>query len=174
MTARWATRVVLALSIGAAVAVLAVVFAAGGSSTSSASGQAVRRQADLWAIDRLEKNFHKATSRKNIELMMSLWAPNATFTAGGHSAVGRKQIREFWLTKSENFKPENTWVSETIPYKVRMTVDGDRGTLYFECHYVDAKTGKLERVTAADGDVARINGRWLITNLAGASATLSP
>jgi len=106
--------------------------------------------------------------------MMSLWAANATFTGGGHSAVGRTQIRQFWLTKSENFKPTNTWISATIPYKVRITVNGDRGTLYFECHYVDAKTGKLERVTAADGDVARINGRWLLTNLAGASATLSP
>jgi ketosteroid isomerase-like protein len=164
-----------ALVIGGALAALAVSLAAwGGASGSSASEQAMRRQADLWAIDRIEKNFHKATSRKDIDLMMSLWAPNATFTAGGHSAVGKKQVRQFWLTKSENFKRDNTWVSETIPYKVRITVNGDRGTLYFECHYVDTKTGKLERVTAADGDVARINGRWLITNLAGASATLSP
>jgi hypothetical protein len=172
---RWAPRTVLALSIGAALAVLAVSLAAGGgSSMSAASEQALQRRADLWEIDLLEKNFHKATSRKDIGLMMSLWAENATFTAGGHSAVGRKQIRQFWLTKSENFKPDNTWISETIPYKVRITVNGDRGTLYFECHYVDAKTGKLEQVTAADGDVARIRGRWRFTNLAGASATLGP
>lgn len=175
MRARWAPRAVLALLIGAAVAALAVSFAAGGGSgASSASEQALQHRSDLWEIDLLEKNFHKATSRKDIELMMSLWAANATFTGGGHSAVGRKQIRQFWLTKSENFKPDNTWISATIPYKVRITVNGDRGTLYFECHYIDAKTGKLEQVTAADGDVARINGRWLITNLAGASATLSP
>jgi ketosteroid isomerase-like protein len=159
----------------AAAGVLALTLAAyGGSSTSSASEQAMRRQADLWAIDRLEKNFHKATSRKDIELMMSLWAANATFTAGGHSAVGKKEIRQFWLTKSKTFERGNTWVSETIPYKVRITVNGDRGTLYFECHYVDTKTGKVEEVTAADGDVARINGRWLLTNFAGASATLGP
>lgn len=164
-----------ALVIGVALGVLVVSLAAwGGSSGSSASEQAMQRKADLWEIDRLEKNFHKATSTKDIELMMSLWATNATFTGGGHSAVGKKQIRQFWLTKSNNFKPDNTWVSETIPYKVRITVNGDRGTLYFECHYVDAKTGKLEQVTAADGDVARINGRWQITNFAGASATLSP
>jgi ketosteroid isomerase-like protein len=169
-------RTLLTLLIGGAVGVLlvAAVAARGGSSTSSASEQAMQRQADLWAIDKLEKNFHKATSRKNIELMMSLWAANATFTAGGHSAVGKKEIQHFWLTESKTFEPGNTWVSETIPYKVRITVNGDRGTLYFECHYVDAKTGKVEQVTAADGDVARINGRWLFTNFAGASATLSP
>lgn len=174
MTARWAPRAVLALSIGVAVGALVVSLAAGGSSTSSAAEQDLQRRADLWSIDKLEKDFHKATSRKDIELMMSLWAANATFTAGGRSAVGKRQIRQFWLTKSENFKLDNTWVSETLPYKVRITVNGDRGTLYFECHYVDARTGKLEKVTAADGDVARINGKWLFTNLAGASATLSP
>jgi ketosteroid isomerase-like protein len=161
---------VVAIGVGALVGALA---ASGGSSASSASEEQMRRNADLWEIDRLEKNFHKATTRKNINLMMSLWAPNAILTAGGHSAVGKKQIRQFWLTKSENFKPNNTWISETIPYKVRITVNGDRGTLYYECHYIDAKTGKVEKVTAADADVARINGRWLMTNVAGASATLS-
>jgi len=164
-----------ALVIGGALGALVVALAAwGGSSGSSASEGALQEQADRYAIDQLERNFHKATSRKNIDLMMSLYAPNATFTGGGNSAVGKTQIRQFWITKSENFKPTNTWVSGTIPYKVRITVNGDRGTLYFECHYVDRKTGKLEKSTAADGDVARINGRWLITNLAGASATLSP
>lgn len=164
-----------ALVVGCALGVLVVSLAAwGGSSRSSTSEQALQRQADLYAIDQLEKNFHKATSRKNIDLMMSLYAPNATFTAGGNIAVGKKQIRQFWLTESETFKPDNTWISQTIPYKVRITVNGDRGTLYFECHYTDAKTGKVEKSTAADWDVARINGKWLVTNLTGASATLSP
>jgi ketosteroid isomerase-like protein len=164
-----------ALAVGCAVAILVAAFAAwGGSSGSSTSEQALQRKADLWEIDRLEKNFHKATSRKDIDLMMRLWAPGATFTAGGHSAVGKQEIRKFWLTQSDTFKPGNTWVSETIPYKVRITVNGDRGTLYFECHYVDRETGKVEEVTAADGDVTRINGRWLFTNFAGASATLGP
>jgi ketosteroid isomerase-like protein len=164
-----------ALVIGVALGVLVVSLAAwGGSSGSSASQQAVQRKADLWAIDQLEKNFHRATTRKNIDLMMSLWAPSATFTFPGETAVGKRQIRQFWLTKSKAFLPENNWISDTAAYKVRISVNGDRGTLYFECHYINAKTKELEAVTAADGDVARINGRWLITNLAGASATLSP
>jgi len=163
-----------ALGVLVALSALVISLAAfGGSSTSSTSEEALQRQADLYAIDQLEKKFHKATSRKNIDLMMSLWAPNATFTAGGNIAVGKKQIRQFWLTESETFKPDNTWISGTIPYKVRTTVNGDRGTLYFECHYVDAKTGKVEKSTAADGDVARINEKWLITSMAGGSATLS-
>jgi hypothetical protein len=65
-------------------------------------------------------------------------------------------------------------VSETPAYEFRITVNGDRGTLYFECHYVDPKSRKVVRYTAADQQVARIDGRWLITNHVGASATLSP
>jgi hypothetical protein len=106
--------------------------------------------------------------------MMSLWAPNATFTVGpGQTLTGNKQIRRFWL-KAPVFQPENHWVSETPAYKIRITVNGDKGTLYFECHYVDPKTHKVVAVTAADQQVARMNGRWLVTNHVGASPTLTP
>ena len=144
----------------------------GGSSKNSASDEALQRQADLNAIDQIEKNFHQATSRKDIELMMSLWSPTATLTSST-TRSGWKEIRRFWLD-APVFQPENHWVSDTPAYKIRITVNGDRGTLNFECHYVDTRTGKLKAVTAADQQVARINGRWLITDMVGASATLSP
>ena len=84
------------LLIGGALAVIVVSLAAcGGSSTSSASEEALQRQADLWEIDQIEKNFHKATSKQDIDLMMSLWAPNATFTTvPGETATGTKEIRQ--------------------------------------------------------------------------------
>ena len=162
-----AAAVVIAVAVGVLVGALA---ASGGSSGSSASEQQMRRSADLWEIDQLEKSFHKATTTKDVDLMMSLYAPNATFTFPGTIAAGKKEIRQFWLT-SKSFT--NNWASETPAYKVRITLNGDRGTLYFECVYIDPKTGQVAAVTAADGDVARIDGRWLITSLAGASATLT-
>jgi ketosteroid isomerase-like protein len=160
-------------ALGVLIAVLVASLAACGSSSASSSEQTMQRQADLYLIDRIEKNFHKAISRKDIDLMMSLWAPNATFTLG-QTAVGKRQIRQFWLTKSENFKRTNHWVSDTAAYKSRITVNGDKGTLHFECHYIDAKLHKLGPITAADLQVARIDGSWLITDMVGASATLSP
>jgi ketosteroid isomerase-like protein len=162
--------------IGGAVGFLILLLAAcSGSSTKSASEQAMQRQADLWAIDQIEKNFHKATSTKDIDLMMSLWAPHATFTYGpGETATGKRQIRRVWLIENKNFRRGFHKVSETLAYKVRVTASGDRGTLYFECHYADLKTKKLGPLVGADVDVARINGRWLITNLVGTPATLTP
>jgi uncharacterized protein (TIGR02246 family) len=163
------------LLVRGALGVVVVAFAAcGGSSTSSTSEEGMQRQADLYAIEQIERDWHEATSRQDIDLMMSLWAPNATFTIGpGQTLTGKDQIRAFWL-ENRAFQPENHWVSDTAAYKLRSTVNGDRGTLYFECHYVDAETREVVHVTAADQQVARIDGRWLITDSVGASPILSP
>ena len=158
---------VVAVAIGVLVGALA---ASGGSSASSASEAQMRRNSDLWEIDQLEKRFHRATTRHDLDLMMSLYAPNATFTFPGTTAVGKQEIAAFWRV-SKSFT--SNWISETPAYKVRITLNGDRGTLYFECHYVDGKTGEMAAVTAADVEVGRIGGRWLITSIGGASATLS-
>jgi ketosteroid isomerase-like protein len=149
--------------------------ACGGSSAGSASEQEdTQRQADLYAISQIQTTFHKALSTKDIELMMSVWAPNATITAGpGQTLAGMKKIREHWLN-SNPFQPPNRWVAETPTYKTRATANGDRGTLFFECHLIDAKTAKVVVISGADTQVARIDGRWLITRFVGATGTLSP
>ncbi len=161
---------------GAALGVLLVSLAAcGGSGTSSDAQQLLQQKADKWDIDQIEKNFHKATTLQDIDLMVSLYSPNATLTIGsGPTAAGREEIRQLWLEKSIAFEPETHWVSDHPAYKVQITVDGDRGTLHFECHYVDYDTSEVVLVTAADADVALIDGRWLITNLVGGSTTLTP
>jgi uncharacterized protein (TIGR02246 family) len=163
------------LLIGGVLGVLVASLAAcGGSGASSTSEQALQRQADRYAIDQIEKTWHRATSTQDLDLMMTVWAPNATLTVGpGETYVGKKQIRRFWQA-AKVFQPENHWVSETPAYKIRITVNGDRGTLYFECHYVDPKTHKVVSTAGADQQVARINGRWLVTNHIGASPALTP
>jgi uncharacterized protein (TIGR02246 family) len=136
--------------------------------------QVQQRKADSWAISQLQQSFHEATSKKDIELMMSLYAPNATLTIPGQTAVGTEQIRQFWLTKSDAFKPTNRWISETPAYKIRITADGDRGTLHFECHYVDVKGKTVVVHLTADQEVARIDGKWLVTDMVVGSAALTP
>ena len=162
--------VLIAAAAVAAGIVVGALAASGGSSVPSASEEQMRRSADHWEIHQLEKKFHRSTTTHEINLMMSLYAPNATLVSAGKTSVGKQQIRDYWLNTSKTFK--NSWISSTAAYKVKITVFGDRGTLFFECHYLDAKTNKVMLVTAADADVARIDGRWLITHLSGASATL--
>jgi uncharacterized protein (TIGR02246 family) len=160
-----------ASALGAFVVLLA---GCGGSSGNSASEETVQRHADLWAIEQLQKSFHRATSKKDIDLMMSLYAPNATLTIPGQTAVGKEQIRRFWLTRSDAFLPTNHWISETPAYKTRSTADGDKGTLHFECHYVDATGATVVVYLTADQEVARIDGKWLITDMVVGSAALTP
>ena len=111
-------------------------------------------------------------SKKDIDEMISLWTENATFTYGpGQTATGTEQIRKTWLG-SPSFQPETHWISDHPAYKLQVTVNGDRGTLHFECHFVDIDTEKVAAVTGGDFDVARIDGRWLITRMVGSTAEL--
>ena len=163
------------LVIGGALGVFllsVVLVACGGSATDSAGDQS-RRFQDMWEIDNIEKEFHRATTEKDIDLMMSLYAPNATMTVGpGATASGLDEIRRFWLEDSAPFAPENTWISDHPAYKLEITVNGDRGTLHFECHFVDANTSEVVSATTADFDVARVDGKWLITNMVGGTTVL--
>jgi hypothetical protein len=65
-------------------------------------------------------------------------------------------------------------VDETPAYKKVITVSGNTGTIYFECHFVDVPTRKLVAVVATNAEVAKINGRWLITSSLGSTPVLSP
>jgi ketosteroid isomerase-like protein len=164
------------LMTGCAIGVVVVGLAGcSNSGTSSATEKAQQRKADMWEIDQIEKKFHEATTTKNIDLMVSLWAPNATLTAGpGQTASGIDEIRSFWLSKSTAFMAGTHWVSDHPAYKLEITLAGDRGTLHFECHYLNYDHDTVDLTTVADLDVARIDGRWLITNFVGGSTTLTP
>ena len=163
-------RALLGAGVLAAV-VLAASGCGGSSSTSSGSSADLQRQADLYQIDQIERKWHQSISRHDVGLMMSLWAPNATFTpAPGQTYTGKAQIRRFWVSVAGR---THSWVLDTPAYKIRETVDGNRGTLYFECDHVDLKTRKIVAVTAGDTQVAKIDGRWLITNGIGSTPTLS-
>ena len=160
------------LVIGAALVALAAPLAAyGGWSTSS--GPSPQKTADLYAVEKVEKVWHRSTSKKNLDLMMSLWAPNATLTLGGKTTKGKPAIRVV-LSKAGPFQPQNHWISETPAYKMRTTVVGSKATLYFECHYVDIDTGKVVLVNGISQDLQKIKGKWLITKVVGSSPTLEP
>jgi ketosteroid isomerase-like protein len=163
----------LVIGGGLGVFVLSVVLVACGGSGASSSDAQARRFQDMWEIDQIEKDFHGSMTKKDIDLMMSLYAPNATMTVGpGVTASGLDEIRAFWLEKAAPFAAENEWVSDHPAYKLEITINGDRGTLHFECHYIDVKTGEVASTTTADFDVARIDGKWLITNMVGGTAVL--
>jgi len=164
----------LASTLTLGLALACSLAACGGSGSSSAADQQLQRQAASYEIDQIEKTWHKASSTKDVKLMMTLWAPDATFNIGTETLTGKGEIQSFFAHKAAPFQPQNHWVSETPAYKIRITVNGDKGTLYFECHYVDVKTSKVVAVVGADQHVQDIDGKWLITSAASATPALEP
>jgi hypothetical protein len=134
---------------------------------------ALQKQADMYQIDQIEVTWHRAASTHDIPLMMTLWANNATLQIGLTTVLGLAQIQNVW-EHAGPFQTENVWVDETPAYKARITVSGNTGTLYFECHFVDVATSKVVATAATQADVARIGGRWLITSSRGSTPTLTP
>ena len=83
--------------------VMVLSLAACGDSGSDAETAALQLKADKYEIEQIEKVFHQAMTTKDIDLMVSLWAPNATLTVGPDlTAAGVDEIRQFWL---ENQSP---------------------------------------------------------------------
>jgi SnoaL-like protein len=156
----------------ALVVLVAALAGCGGSGKSSAADQAAQKEVALYQIDQIEQKWHRAASTHNVGLMMSLWAPGATFNIGTDTYTGKPQIRHFFATKNKAFRPENHWESDTPSYKMKVTLHGDKATLYFECHYVDVTTGKLVSVVGVDHNLQKINGTWLIVDGSGSTATL--
>ena len=169
----WAVMRMRTLVVGGVVAAVAVALTAcGGESAKTAAAEAkAQREATLYQIDQIERTFHKAGSTHNVNLMMSLWAPGAVFNVGNKTYTGTAQIRKFFES-SPAFQPQNHWVDDTPSYKIRITVNGDKGTLYMQCHYIDVKTGKVMSVIGVDHNLQRINGKWLIIDASASTATL--
>ena len=160
------------LVVGLAIAAVAVP-AAAYSTLQRTSRVDDHKLAALYQIDRIEVKWHKATSKKNLDAMVALWAPNAVWTIGGKTYRGKAEIRQV-LAKAGPFQPQNHWISETPAYKTRATANGNRGTLYFECHYFDVDTNKVVLVAGQTTDVRKINGKWLIVHVASSTPSLKP
>ena len=160
---------------GVLVVVLAVTLTSCGGSdgkSSSVAMETLQRESDLYAISLIERSFHEAISKKDVDQLVSLFSAHATGTfRPGETVSGKEQIRNVWVN-SVAWKPETHWVSDHPAYKLKVTIDGDRGTLHFECHFVDVKTGEVAATTAGNADVTKVDGQWLITNFVGSTAEL--
>jgi uncharacterized protein (TIGR02246 family) len=160
-------------AIGLLVTVAMAVALSGCGGDDPKDSSAAFQTADKYEISQLQVKWHEATTTKSIDLAMSLFADDAVFTVAGQTYSGKEQIRNWLATKAAPFKPENRWTSLHPAFKLRVSAVDDRGTLHFECHFVDPETQQFKASLQGDARVARINGRWLFTSVAGGNATLT-
>src|SRR5580692_6175807 len=83
---------------------------------------------DFMGIHKIEIVFHEAGTTKNLDLMMSLFADDATLTSGGKTYKGKDQIRSYWQAAGP-FQPQSQWVAYTPAFRIKYAVEGDKGQL---------------------------------------------
>jgi len=129
--------------------------------------------AHIGEIYGLQANYHQAKTTQDINLMMSLWDPNAILTIQGDPSspyIGFERLQSFFLN-SGSFT--NHRFSLVPSFKIQINVMGDNAWLYFECHDV-GNFDTDSRYIAADaflaGTIRRVGGRWLFWNMTAGSA----
>src|SRR6516225_2700896 len=85
----------------------------------------------------LQAAFHRAKSHQDIDLMVSLWADDATVTFNGVDYAGPDGIRTLFLNSGSWHHHRMSLVAS---FKDQIGVQGDTGFLYFECHDVALDT----------------------------------
>lgn len=123
---------------------------------------------DFMEIHKIEIVFHEAGTTKNLDLMLSLFADDATLTSGGKTYTGKDQLKSYWQAAGP-FQPQNQWVAYTPAFRIKYTVEADAAHLYFECLYVDKAANQIAAHTNSDDTLVRVNGKWLIKDMKAAA-----
>ena len=121
-------------------------------------------------IYELQAAFHRAKSHQDIDLMVSLWAEDCTFTLNGTTFSGKDAVRAFFLASG-------SWTSHRMSFvpsfKDQIQVNGDTAFLYFECHDVDLVSGLVVTHLFNAGTIRNVAGTWLFWKMNFGTAPLS-
>lgn len=148
-----------------------IVFPAAVEAHSRESG---RLEAEEGKIRELQAAFHLAKTTQDIDLMMSLWADNASLAIPGNPNspfVGADQIRAFLLTTGSF---TNHRFSLVPSFKIQIDVHGEEAFFYEECHDVadfDLPSRSIASSTFLAGTLRKINGEWHFWIMNGGSAS---
>ncbi len=136
--------------------------------------------ADILAVRNIEITFHVAGSvlpKKDLDLMMSIYADDAVLTDTAHDSKvykGKSEVRAFFEQVAAPFRPENHYIGYTPAMRIKSNVSGDSATLYFECLWMDVDKNAIGSHAFTDMTLARAPGNtWLVKTVSvGKVATL--
>lgn len=127
------------------------------------------------AIYQLQAAFHRAKSTQDLDLMMSLWAEDATLIVQGDANSpysGSDKLRAFWQG-SGSFTHRRLSLVPSFKTQISVGHNGDRAWLYFECHDVgdyDLPTRSIAADLFLAGIVRNVRGSWVFANMTAGKA----
>jgi hypothetical protein len=120
-------------------------------------------------IYELQAAFHRAKTTQDIELMLSLWDPEAALTVETVNPpatyVGLDQIRSFFLNSGSW---QNQRFSLVPSFKTQIEVQGNYALLYFECHDIGdyaLPTRYIANDSTLSGIIRKADRQWLFFNM---------
>lgn len=128
--------------------------------------------AQLAEVYSLVVTFHRATTIQSLDLLMSLWADDATLSFRDEQYAGKRHIQEWFAYEAGPFDPNHYWIALTPLHALRLSVAGDTATVYVEAHYADAATTVIKAQYGFHLTLSRQGERWRITDLKVVSASL--
>ena len=144
-------------------------------------------KAAIEGVRELQASFHRAKTTQDLDLMTSLWAPDATLVNLGDANspyTGQAAIRAFFQN-SGSFTHRRLSLVPSFKIQIDVGHSGDHAWLYFECHDIgDFSTPIFENDpnhpktivndTYLAGTLRNIQGNWVFYNMtAGPSSPLS-
>jgi hypothetical protein len=123
---------------------------------------------DALQLHMIEANWHTAQTKKDLNLMLSLFANDAKLTLRGKTYAGTAEIEKAWQ-ESAVFKPQNQFVAYTPPARFKYDTEGNTGHVYFECIQLNKATDQIvpHSHVGVSADVIRVDGHWLIKEAKG-------
>jgi ketosteroid isomerase-like protein len=158
----------------------AVVGAAALAVPGLASADVSHSSEQIGEIYELQAAFHQAKSHaltdpSAIDLMVSLWADDCSFTFNGTTFTGKAAVRAFFLNSGSWHHHRISFVPS---FKDQIDVHGDTAFLYFECHDVALDTndpggaqGSVVTHLTNFGMLRNIGGSWLFWQMHFGSAS---
>jgi hypothetical protein len=136
--------------------------------------ESLRVRAAEGEIYELQAAFHRAKSTQDIDLMMSLWAEDASLTIIGDPNspyIGFDKLKSFLLSTGSFTHRRFSLVPS---FKIQIDVHGDEAFLYFECHDIgdfDLPSRFIAGDTFVGATVRRVEGKWVFWNATSGKAS---
>jgi hypothetical protein len=150
-----------------------------GVATAAAAHGISGSKAAIEGVRELQASFHRAKTTQDLDLMTSLWAPDATLVNLGDANSpygGQPAIRAFFQN-SGSFTHRRLSLVPSFKIQIDVGHTGDHAWLYFECHDIgdyDLPTRFIAADLSLYGLVRKLNDTWVFSEMtAGKSFPLS-
>jgi hypothetical protein len=109
---------------------------------------------------------------EHLDLLKTLFAPDATLTVGGNTFSGRDAVLGWYANSAGPFIQNHNWVALSPAFRTALQPNGNTADIYFQCILVDPATDMVVGKVAFSGTAKKVGGEWVFWHMNVAAAWL--